>query len=71
MGRIKLDVNDVIMIKDLCIKTSLTDTQIAKAFGVSRKHINAIRHGKRWNYNYGEETRDANRRELERRIALY
>jgi hypothetical protein len=71
MGRVKLDVNDVMMIKDLCINTTLRDTQIAKAFGVSRKHINAIRHGKRWNYNYGEETRNANRRELERRIALY
>jgi len=71
MGRIKLDVNDVELIKDLCNKTTIKDTHIAQMFGVSRKHINSIRNGKRWNYEYGETTREANRREIERRIDFY
>jgi hypothetical protein len=59
MGQIKLDKNNVKEIKFLCNTTTLIDREIAKMFGVSRKHINAIRHGKRWNYEY-EETNQNN-----------
>lgn len=55
MGRIKLDRVQVGTIKGLCETTTLTDTEIAKIFNVSRKHINAIRNKKRWNYNYERE----------------
>ena len=71
MGKVKLDKNDVILIKDLCANTSLLDREIAEMFGVSRKHINSIRNEKRWNYEYGQDTDDANRRAIERRIILY
>jgi pSer/pThr/pTyr-binding forkhead associated (FHA) protein len=71
MGRVKLDKQDVETIKDLCINTMLLDREIAEMFGVSRKHINAIRNGNRWNYDYGEETRNALRNEIERRIGIH
>jgi hypothetical protein len=70
MGLIKLDKKDVELIRDLCYNTKLLDRQIAQMFGVSRKHINAIRNKKRWNYEYGAETDRANRAEIERRIIL-
>lgn len=71
MGLIKLDKKDVELIRDLCDNTILFDREIAQMFGVSRKHINAIRNKKRWNYEYGANTDDANRREIERRIILH
>ena len=48
MGKVKLDKNDVILIKDLCANTNLFDREIADMFGVSRKHIGSIRNKKRW-----------------------
>lgn len=71
MGRIKLDKEDVELIKDLCEHTTLIDREIAKMFGVSRKHINAIRNKQRWNYEYGEDTRNAIRAEIERRVGVH
>jgi len=71
MGQIKLDKQDVQTIKDLCCNTTLFDREIAEIFGVSRKHINSIRNGKRWNYEYGADTYRANRTELERRIIIH
>jgi hypothetical protein len=71
MGLIKLDKKDVELIRDLCDNTILFDREIADMFGVSRKHINSIRNKKRWNYEYGADTDDANRREIERRIILH
>ena len=50
MAQLKLDKNDVRIIKQLIEGGLLTDTQIANQFGVSRKHINSIRNKKRWNY---------------------
>lgn len=52
MGQIKLTKKKVRQIRALCATTSLTDTQIGVMYNVSRKHINAIRHRKRWNYEY-------------------
>ena len=71
MGLIKLDKKDVELIRDLCNNTILFDREIADMFGVSRKHINAIRNKKRWNYEYGQDTDDANRRAIERAIILH
>ena len=71
MPKIKLDKQDIEVIKDLCINTILLDSEIAELFGVSRKHINSIRNGKRWNYEFGEHTNNANRNELARRIILH
>ena len=50
MAELKLDKNDVRIIKQLIEGELLTDTEIANQFGVSRKHINSIRNNKRWNY---------------------
>ncbi len=50
MAELKLDKNDVRIIKKLIEGELLTDTEIANQFGVSRKHINSIRNKKRWNY---------------------
>jgi len=52
MARIKLDRNDVAVIKMLIYINKHTDTEIATLFKVSRKHINSIRNGKRWNYEW-------------------
>jgi hypothetical protein len=52
MGKIKLDKNDVRTIKNLIDNSQLTDTEIAKIYGVTRKHINSIRNNKRWNYDW-------------------
>lgn len=52
MGKIKLDKNDVSRIKKLINTTDLNDTEISKIYGVTRKHINAIRNHKRWNYDW-------------------
>lgn len=52
MAIIKLDKVDVRIIKKLFEETDLTDTEIAKQFGVTRKHINCIRNKKRWNYEW-------------------
>ena len=71
MGVIKLDKNDVILIKDLCANTNLFDREIADMFGVSRKHIGSIRNKTRWNYEYGQDTDDANRRAIERAVILH
>ena len=71
MGLIKLDKKDVELIRDLCDNTILFDREIAQMFGVSRKHINAIRNKKRWNYEYGANTDDANRRAIERAVILH
>lgn len=59
MPIVKLDKEDIKAIKELFEKTNLIDREIAKIFGVSRKHINAIRNKKRWNYEYGKETKDS------------
>jgi len=71
MGRIKLDKQDVETIKDLLDNTTLYDREIAEMFGVSRGHITKIKNKKRWNYEYGEDTNNAIRRTLERRIILH
>jgi hypothetical protein len=71
MGLIKLDKKDVELIRDLCDNTILFDREIADMFGVSRKHINSIRNKKRWNYEYGADTDDANRRAIERAVILH
>lgn len=55
MGKLKLDKEDVAQIKFLCKSTTLIDREIADLFGVSRKHINAIRNKQRWNYEYERE----------------
>lgn len=52
MAIIKLDKEDVKIIKMLIIINKHTDTEIATLFKVSRKHINSIRNGKRWNYEW-------------------
>ena len=52
MGRIKLDKRDVKNIRMLMKHTTLTDKEIAIMYNVSRRHINAIRKGQRWNYEY-------------------
>lgn len=52
MGLIKLDKKDVQRIKQLIEKNELKDSEIAKIFNVSRKHINSIRNKKRWNYQW-------------------
>jgi len=49
IGASKLNEKDVEVIKYLFIRTSMSDTEIGDAFGVSRAHINRIRHGYRWN----------------------
>lgn len=51
MGKIKLDKNDVALIKQF-ISEGKKDGEIAKIFDVSRKHISNIRRGKSWNYEY-------------------
>lgn len=66
MGKIILGKDDVETIKTLCQSTTLLDREIAQMFGVSRKHINAIRNGKRWNYEYGKETSQAQLEAIER-----
>lgn len=48
MGKIKLDKQDVEVIRDLICIGAHTDTEIADMFNVSRKHINSIRNGTRW-----------------------
>jgi predicted XRE-type DNA-binding protein len=68
MGQIKLDKDDIELIKHLLENTTLYDREIAEMFGVSRGHITKIKNKKRWNYEYGRTTCDANRRALERRI---
>jgi predicted XRE-type DNA-binding protein len=68
MGQIKLNPDDVALIKDLLENTTLYDREIAEMFGVSRSHITKIKNKKTWNYEYGRTTCEANRRELERRI---
>lgn len=50
MAQIKLDKQDVEQIRLLFEQTPLKDSDIAKIFNVSRKHINQIRNKKRWNY---------------------
>ena len=47
-GAIKLNYETAAQVKEICETTDLTDGQIAKAFGVSRCHINHIRHSRRW-----------------------
>jgi hypothetical protein len=59
MAIIKLDKEDIKTIKELIQNTTLIDRKIAEMFGVSRKHINAIRNKQRWNYDYGKETNAA------------
>jgi len=68
MGQIKLDKDDIELIKDLIENTDLYHREIAEMFGVSRGHITKIKNKKRWNYEYGKPTCEANRRTLERRI---
>jgi predicted XRE-type DNA-binding protein len=68
---IKLDKNDVELIKDLIDNTDLLHREIAEIFGVSRGHITKIKNKRRWNYEYGKHTDDANRREIERRVILH
>jgi len=47
-GAIKLKYETAAQVKEICDTTDLTDGQIGKAFGVSRCHINHIRHSRRW-----------------------
>lgn len=61
MPILKLDKKDVAQIKFLCENTWLIDREIADLFGVSRKHINAIRNKQRWNYAYEERKFDLTR----------
>lgn len=70
MGKVVLDKNDIETIKDLLDNTDLYHREIAEMFGVTRGHITKIKNKKRWNYEYGTESNDANRRDLERRIIL-
>lgn len=65
MCKVKLDKEDVKQIKILCASSQMKDAEIAKIYGVSRKHINSIRNGKRWSENYGKE-KDTIKEELER-----
>ena len=51
MGKIKLDKNDVALIKQY-VADGKKDKYIAQLFNVSRKHISNIRRGKSWNYEY-------------------
>lgn len=67
MGRIKLDKDDIELIKHLLQNTTLYDREIAEMFGVSRGHITKIKNKKRWNYEYGQ----TNRTEIERRVVLH
>jgi predicted XRE-type DNA-binding protein len=71
MGKVKLDVNDVELIKYLIDNSTLYHREIADMFGVSRGHITKIKNKRRWNYEYGKDTREANIREIERRVALH
>jgi hypothetical protein len=76
MGQIKLDKEDVKLIKELLSLNKLYDREIAQMFGVSRKHINAIKLKQRWNYNYGEETEKSNKEAIvtefeKRRAGIY
>jgi hypothetical protein len=48
IGAWKLDYAKATQIKEICEKTTLTDGQIAAAFGISRCHVNHIRHERRW-----------------------
>jgi hypothetical protein len=50
MAQIKLSKKKVKQIRILCEGTTLLDREIAVIYKVSRKHINAIRNYKRWNY---------------------
>lgn len=68
MGQIKLDKEDIEVIKHLIENTDLYHREIAEMFGVSRGHITKIKNKKRWNYEYGKPTCEANRRAIERRI---
>jgi len=68
---IKLDKNDVEAIKDLIENTTLFHREIAQMFGVTRGHITKIKNKKRWNYEYGADTTNANRTELERRVIIH
>ena len=53
IGAHKLTQEMVLEIKELFLTTKLRDGEIGKKYGVSREHINRIRHGRRWN----DETR--------------
>lgn len=52
MPIIKLDRHSIIEIQDLIKEDVLTDGQIAEKFNITRRHINYIRSGKRWNVCY-------------------
>lgn len=47
-GAIKLNYESAAQVKEICETTKLTDGQIAKAFDISRVHVNHIRHSRRW-----------------------
>lgn len=70
MGQIKLDREEVETIKWLCVNTDLKDKEIAKMFGVSRKHINSIRNNQRWKNDYRERTEQFIRDEIIRRTRV-
>ena len=69
--KVKLDKKDVELIKDLLENTDLFHREIAQMFGVSREQITKIKNKQRWNYEYGKDTDDANRRAIERTIILH
>jgi endonuclease YncB( thermonuclease family) len=76
MGQIKLDKEDVKLIKELLSLNKLYDREIAQMFGVSRKHINAIKLKQRWNYDYGQETETSIKEAIvgefeKRRVGIY
>jgi len=53
---VKLDKNEVRIIKELLEKNSYTHNEIANMFGVSRGHITKIKNKKRWSIIYGKES---------------
>jgi DNA invertase Pin-like site-specific DNA recombinase len=66
MSKIKLDFESVKLIKELCEMGTLYDREIASMFGISRKHVNAIKNKKRWNYDYGKETETSQKEAISR-----
>jgi DNA invertase Pin-like site-specific DNA recombinase len=54
---VKLDKNEVKAIRELLEQNSHTHKEIADMFGVSRGHITKIKNKRRWNTNYGKESK--------------
>ena len=52
---VKLDKNEVRIIKELLQKNICTHNEIANMFGVTRGHITKIKNKKRWSIIYEKE----------------